>query len=152
DRVVVDDAVEAAVLALQRDPVAHGAEVVAEVHLPRRLNTGEHRLHCLGCLDGTTCKVKNRPWRSEPCFGDEFMSTLNGPISRRVQMTRSLRLAGPVFTLAMAALASGCVVRAAPAPVAVSGGVYVDGSSDYATVYPTSFAPEPVPEFRPAPP
>ena len=28
----------------------------------------------------------------------------------------------------------------------------VDGSSDYATVYPTTFAPEPIPEFRPAPP
>ena len=26
------------------------------------------------------------------------------------------------------------------------------GSSDYATVYPTSFAPEPIPEYRPAPP
>ena len=36
--------------------------------------------------------------------------------------------------------------------VAVSGGVYVDGSSDYATVYPTTFAPEPIPEYRPAAP
>src|SRR4029079_7078023 len=60
--------------------------------------------------------------------------------------------AGSVLTSARTAFASGCVVRAAPAPVAVSGGVYVDGSSDYATVYPTSFAPAPVPEFRPAPP
>jgi len=70
-------------------------------------------------------------------------------------MTRAIRLAGPVLTLAMAALASGCVVRAALAPVAVSGGVYVEGSSgssDYATVYPSSFAPEPIPEYRPMPP
>jgi len=65
-------------------------------------------------------------------------------------MTRSPRLAGPVFTLAMVALASGCYVRAQPAPVVVGvapapapapAPVYVEGSSDYATVYPTSFAP-----------
>ena len=67
-------------------------------------------------------------------------------------MKRSHWLAGPVLTLALGALASGCVVRARPAPVAVSGGVYVQGSSDYATVYPTTFAPEPIPEYRPAAP
>ncbi len=67
-------------------------------------------------------------------------------------MKRTHWLAGSVLTLAVGALASGCVVRARPAPVAVSGGVYVEGSSDYATVYPTSFAPEPIPEYRPAPP
>src|SRR6185369_5978279 len=90
--------------------------------------------------------------RSAPCFGYAFMSTLNRPTSRRVPMTRSPWLVVPVFTLAAAALTSGCVVRARPAPVAVSTGVYVDGSSDYATVYPTSFAPEPIPEYRPTPP
>jgi len=67
-------------------------------------------------------------------------------------MKRSHVLAGSVLTLALTAFASGCVVRARPAPVAVSGGVYVDGSSDYATVYPTTFAPEPIPEYRPAAP
>jgi len=63
-------------------------------------------------------------------------------------------LAGTAIALVAGALASGCVVRArtAPAPVAVSGGVYVSGNSDYATVYPSSFAPEPIPEIRPAPP
>ena len=63
-------------------------------------------------------------------------------------------LAGTVIALAAGALVSGCVVRArtAPAPVAVSGGVYVSGNSDYATVYPSSFAPEPIPEIRPMPP
>ena len=48
DRVVVDDAVEAAVLPLQRDPVPDGAEVIAEVQLARRLDAGEHRLHRCG--------------------------------------------------------------------------------------------------------
>ena len=45
DRVVVDDAIEAAVLPLQRHPVPDGAQVVAEVQLARRLDTREHRLH-----------------------------------------------------------------------------------------------------------
>ena len=67
-------------------------------------------------------------------------------------MKRCHGLTGSVFLLAVGALASGCVVRARPAPVVVSGGVYVDGSSDYATVYPTTFAPEPIPEYRPAAP
>jgi len=67
-------------------------------------------------------------------------------------MKRSHVLAGSILTLASTAFASGCVVRARPAPVAVSAGVYVDGSSDYATVYPTTFAPEPIPEYRPAAP
>ena len=67
-------------------------------------------------------------------------------------MKRSHVLAGSILTLAATAFASGCVVRARPAPVAVSAGVYVDGSSDYATVYPTTFAPEPIPEYRPAAP
>ncbi|HMF44068.1 MAG TPA: hypothetical protein VKQ32_25515, partial [Polyangia bacterium] len=61
----------------------------------------------------------------------------------------------------MAAAAAGCYVRAAPAPVYVGPApapapapapVYVEGSSDYATVYPTTFAPEPIPEYRPAAP
>ena len=67
-------------------------------------------------------------------------------------MKRSHWLIGSALTLALAAPASGCVVRARPAPVVVSAGVTVDGSSDYATVYPTTFAPEPIPEYRPAPP
>ena len=48
DRVVVDDAVEAAVLVLKLDPAADGAEVVAEVHLTRGLHPGEDGLHRLG--------------------------------------------------------------------------------------------------------
>src|SRR5262249_26462486 len=127
--------------------------------LTRRLNTGEHSLHCLACLDGTTCEVKNDAKRSEPCFERAFMSTLNRPISRRVPMTRSPRLAGSVLTLATAALAAGCYVRAAPAPVVVAAApapapapVYAESNSDYATVYPSTFAPEPIPEYRPAPP
>ena len=67
-------------------------------------------------------------------------------------MKRSHWVIGSALTLALAAAASGCVVRARPAPVVVSAGVTVDGSSDYATVYPTTFAPEPIPEYRPAPP
>src|SRR5690242_20298473 len=86
------------------------------------------------------------------------MDTLNRPIgvpiARSVTMKRSLWLAGSFLTLSLGALASGCVVRARPAPVVVSGGVYVDNnsSSDYATVYPTTFAPEPIPEYRPPAP
>src|SRR3954453_22792701 len=80
------------------------------------------------------------------------MDTLKSSISRRVPMKRSHWLIGSALTLALAASASGCVVRARPAPVVVSGGVTVEGSSDYATVYPTTFAPEPIPEYRPAPP
>ena len=77
-------------------------------------------------------------------------------------MKRNHWLAGPVLMLALVALASGCrhrrgvvvVHTPAPAPVAVAPGpaVTVAASSDYATVYPSSFAPEPIPEFRPAPP
>ena len=38
DRVIVDDAEDAAVLVLQRHPVADGAEVVSQMELPRRLD------------------------------------------------------------------------------------------------------------------
>ena len=76
-------------------------------------------------------------------------------------MKRSHWWAGPVEMLALAALASGCRHRGhivvhtpAPAPVVVAPGpaVTVEASSDYATVYPSSFAPEPIPEYRPAAP
>ena len=44
------------------------------------------------------------------------------------------------------AASCGHVVATAPVAVAAAA-VYVSGSSDYATVYPTSFAPEPIPEI-----
>jgi len=47
-RVVVDDAIKAAKTALQLNPIANGAEVVAEMQLARRLNAREDRLHCFG--------------------------------------------------------------------------------------------------------
>jgi hypothetical protein len=76
-------------------------------------------------------------------------------------MKRNHWLAGPVLMLALGALATGCRHRGhivvhtpAPAPVVVAPApaVTVEASSDYATVYPSSFAPEPIPEYRPAPP
>src|SRR4051794_15865563 len=85
------------------------------------------------------------------------MSTVERPIRvpRRLPMNRPAWLVSSLFGMFMvASLASGCVVRATPAP-APTAGVYVSGetaSSDYATVYPSSPAPEPVPEMRPAPP
>ncbi len=42
ERVQVDDAVDRLVLVLQRDPVAEGAEIVADVHVPGGLNAREH--------------------------------------------------------------------------------------------------------------
>src|SRR5580765_6296449 len=66
-------------------------------------------------------------------------------------MSRSLWLAGPL--VALLASVSGCVVRAAPQPVAVSGGVYAEAPApDYGTVYPTAAPPQPVVEYRPQPP
>src|SRR5215831_8042239 len=61
-------------------------------------------------------------------------------------MSRHLWLACAVT----AALGSGCVVRATPAPVAVSGEAYAGG--DYATAYPTVPPPQPIVEYRPQPP
>jgi len=54
----------------------------------------------------------------------------------------TLWLATPVLAI----LASGCVVRARPAPVVVGAEV------DYGTVYPTVPPPAPLAEYRPAPP
>ena len=74
-------------------------------------------------------------------------------------MKRNHWLAGPVLMLALAALASGCRHRAGsswstPRPGAGRGrpapAVTVTASSDYATVYPASFAPEPIPEYQAA--
>src|SRR3954451_19812391 len=89
---------------------------------------------------------------SGSCFSHEFMDTLKSSISRRVPMKRSHWLIGSALTLALAASASGCVVRARPPPVDVRGGVTVQGISAYPTVYQPTFAPEPIPEYRPAPP
>src|SRR5947208_3464251 len=56
----------------------------------------------------------------------------------------------PSLLVGLSALASGCVIRAQPQPVAASGTVYVDAQA--ATAYPTAPMPEPVYEVRPAPP
>jgi hypothetical protein len=45
ERVVVDDAEDAAVLVLQHDPVANCAEVVTEVQVTRWLDPRKHRFH-----------------------------------------------------------------------------------------------------------
>ena len=66
-------------------------------------------------------------------------------------MKRGSWLGSTVFALVAAALFAGCTVRHAGPPVHASGGVYVS-SGDYATVYPTSPAPPPIPEYRPPAP
>src|SRR5438876_3125162 len=52
DGVLVNDAEQAVVLVLQLDPVLHGAEVIADVQLARRLDAGEHARHGLTTYDG----------------------------------------------------------------------------------------------------
>ena len=63
-------------------------------------------------------------------------------------MNRTLWLAAPLFALIgfFSLIATGCVVRANPAPVAVNTEV------DYGTAYPTVPPPAPMAEYRPAPP
>ena len=67
-------------------------------------------------------------------------------------MKRSHWLAGSALTLALAARRVGLRRAGAARTRRCQRRRVRRGSSDYATVYPASFAPEPIPEYRPAAP
>jgi len=89
--VIVDDAEHAAVLVLQRHPVAHGAEVVAEMELPRWLDPREDRFIDVLCTCGKNtrqldCEASGvfaveilRPLEKSCRYDSLLLSLLGGP-------------------------------------------------------------------------